>query len=245
MNQPWIYMYSPSWVHSKATLSDLCVLLFWLPWVFFAASQASAGGGERGLLSSCSSQASPRCDVSCCKAQSLGAWTQELWLMGCAALQHVGPSQIRDQTRVCPALTGRFLSTAPPEKSQCVPAALLKSRPTPWDPIDCSPPGSCPWDSPDKNTAVGCHALLQGIFQTPGSNLLILYLLHWQERSLPLAPPGKPWKVPEWPLIVMPRSLKDFVCVSPDFILTWFWEIIFNMKAVGWIVPHQIHMLKS
>ena len=126
MNQPWIYMYSPSWVHSKATLSDLCVLLFWLPWVFFAASQASAGGGERGLLSSCSSQSSPRCDVSCCKAQSLGAWTQELWLMGCAALQHVGPSQIWDQTRVCPALTGRFLSTAPPEKSQCVPAALLK-----------------------------------------------------------------------------------------------------------------------
>ena len=24
----------------------------------------------------------------------------------------------------------------------------------------------CPWDSPCKNTAVGCHALLQGIFPT-------------------------------------------------------------------------------
>ena len=24
----------------------------------------------------------------------------------------------------------------------------------------------CPWDSPDKNTGVGCHALLQGIFLT-------------------------------------------------------------------------------
>ena len=45
--------------------------------------------------------------------------------MGCAALQHVGPSQIRDQTRVHPALTGRFLSTAPPEKSQCVPMCCL------------------------------------------------------------------------------------------------------------------------
>ena len=29
----------------------------------------------------------------------------------------------------------------------------------------------CPWDSPGKNTRVGCHALLQGLFPTQGSNL--------------------------------------------------------------------------
>ena len=29
----------------------------------------------------------------------------------------------------------------------------------------------CPWDSPGKNTGVGCHFLLQGIFLTQGSNL--------------------------------------------------------------------------
>ena len=29
----------------------------------------------------------------------------------------------------------------------------------------------CPWDSPGKNTGVGCCALLQGIFPTKGSNL--------------------------------------------------------------------------
>ena len=29
----------------------------------------------------------------------------------------------------------------------------------------------CPWDSPGKNTGVGCHALLQGIFPIQGSNL--------------------------------------------------------------------------
>ena len=29
------------------------------------------------------------------------------------------------------------------------------------DPIDSSPPGSRPWDSPGKNTGVGCHFLLQ------------------------------------------------------------------------------------
>ena len=31
--------------------------------------------------------------------------------------------------------------------------------------MDCSPL-LCPWDSPGKNTGVGCHALLQGIFPT-------------------------------------------------------------------------------
>ena len=47
------------------------------------------------------------------------------------------------------------------------------------------------WDSPGKNTGVGCHALLQGIFPTQGSNPCLLCLLHWQAGSLPLAPPGK------------------------------------------------------
>ena len=39
-----------------------------------------------------------------------------------------------------------------------------------------------PWDSPGKNTGVGCHFLLQGIFLTLGSNPGLLY---WQVDSLP------------------------------------------------------------
>ena len=31
-----------------------------------------------------------------------------------------------------------------------------------------------------KNAGVGCHVLLQGIFQTQGSNLRLLCLQHWQ-----------------------------------------------------------------
>ena len=31
-----------------------------------------------------------------------------------------------------------------------------------------------PWDTPDKNTGVGCHILLQGIFLTQGLNLHLL-----------------------------------------------------------------------
>ena len=41
-------------------------------------------------------------------------------------------------------------------------AKSLQSCPTLCDPTDGSPLGSlCPWDSPGKNTGVGCHFLLQ------------------------------------------------------------------------------------
>ena len=40
-------------------------------------------------------------------------------------------------------------------------AKSLQACPTLCDPIDGSPPGPCPWDSPGKNTGVGCHFLLQ------------------------------------------------------------------------------------
>ena len=39
-----------------------------------------------------------------------------------------------------------------------------------------------PWDFSWKNTGVGWHALLQGIFPTQGLNLLLLCLLHWQAK---------------------------------------------------------------
>ena len=51
----------------------------------------------------------------------------------------------------------------------------------------------CPWDFPGKNTGVGYHALLQGIFPILGLNLCLLGLLHWQAGSLRLEPPGKPY----------------------------------------------------
>ena len=58
---------------------------------------------------------------------------------------------------------------------------------------DClQPPGLeparllCPRDSPGKNTGVGCHSLLQGIFPTQGLKSSLLCLRHWQAGSLPL-----------------------------------------------------------
>ena len=49
-----------------------------------------------------------------------------------------------------------------------------------------------PWDFPGKNTGAGYHLLLHGIFLTQGLKPDLLCLLHWQARSLPLAPSGKP-----------------------------------------------------
>ncbi|CAN0343983.1 unnamed protein product [Rangifer tarandus platyrhynchus] len=62
-------------------------------------------------------------------------------------------------------------------------AKSLQTCPTLCDPRDGSPPGSHPWGSPGKNTGVGCHALLQGIFPTQGTNTHLLSLLHWQAVS--------------------------------------------------------------
>ena len=58
------------------------------------------------------------------------------------------------------------------------------------DPMDCSPPGSSVHgDSPGKNTGVGCHALLQEIVPTQGSNPGSSAL---QVDSLPLSHQGSP-----------------------------------------------------
>ena len=57
----------------------------------------------------------------------------------------------------------------------CPKVLVAQSCPTLCGPMDCSPPVSSPWDSPGKNTGVGCHALLQGIFQTQESNPGLLH----------------------------------------------------------------------
>ena len=57
-----------------------------------------------------------------------------------------------------------------------------QSCPTLWNSMDYARL-HCPWNFPGKNTGLGCHFLLQGIFLTQGSNPS---LLHWQEDSLPL-----------------------------------------------------------
>ena len=59
-----------------------------------------------------------------------------------------------------------------------------------FDPMDCSAPGSSvQGDSPGKNTGVGCHALLQGIFPTQRLNSGLLHcrwiLYHLSHQGSP------------------------------------------------------------
>ena len=63
--------------------------------------------------------------------------------------------------------------------------------PTLCNPMDCNLPGSSvQGDSPGKNTGVGCHVLLQGVFlPNPGIKPRSSKL---QVVSLPSEPPGKP-----------------------------------------------------
>ena len=63
---------------------------------------------------------------------------------------------------------------------------VAQSFPTFCNPMDYSPSGSSfHGDCPGRNTRVRCHALLQGIFPTQGSNsgmphcrLILYYLIH-------------------------------------------------------------------
>ena len=54
---------------------------------------------------------------------------------------------------------------------------VAKSCLTLCNPRDCSPSGSSVHGMSGKNTGVGCHFLLQGIFPTQGSNLCLPCLL--------------------------------------------------------------------
>ena len=72
----------------------------------------------------------------------------------------------------------------------CVCVCLCAQRcPTLCEPLDCSPPGSSVlWISLGKNTGVGCHFFLQGIFPIQGSNLSLAL----QVDSFPLSYRGSP-----------------------------------------------------
>ena len=81
----------------------------------------------------------------------------------------------------------------------------------------------CPWDSLGKNTGVGCHALLQGIFPTQGSNpglshcRQILYCLSHQES---------PW-ILEWVACpfsrgsLQPNNWTRVSCIAGGFFTSW------------------------
>ena len=72
----------------------------------------------------------------------------------------------------------------------CAGYLVAQSCPTLCDSMNCSLPGSSDnGDSPGKNIGMGCHALLQGIFPTQGSNP---GLLHCRQILYHLSHQGSP-----------------------------------------------------
>ena len=78
----------------------------------------------------------------------------------------------------------------------------------------------CPWDFPGKNSGVGCHALLQGIFPSQGSNSSLLHLQHWQAGSLPHSHLGSP-----------------HTYIHIVVVYSW---VVSDSFATPWTVAHQV-----
>ena len=77
----------------------------------------------------------------------------------------------------------------------------------------------CPLNFPGKNTGVGCHFVLQGIFPTQGLKLCLFSLLHWLVGSLPL------WHLrsqPEFP--VTKHNRKQYLHVHALWTGLFCWE---------------------
>ena len=117
----------------------------------------------------------------------------------------------------CPACTKH---TGPPQDTHLV----AQSCPTLCDPMDCSPPGSSVHeDSPGRNTGVGCHALLQGIFPTQRSNP---GLPHCRQILYQLSHKGSPW-ILEWVAYPFfsgssqPRNQIRVSCIAGRFFTSW------------------------
>ena len=101
---------------------------------------------------------------------------------------------------------------------------VTQSCPTLCDPMHCSVPGSSVHgDSPGKNTAVGCHALLQGIFPTQGSNP---DLPHYRQILYHLSHQGSP-RTQEWVTYLFsrgsswPGNQTGASCIAGRFFTSW------------------------
>ena len=93
-----------------------------------------------------------------------------------------------------PALAGGFLTNEPPGKPLCIDFVAVVScsvvSDSLWPPWTVAWQASLSMNFPDKNTGVGCHCLLQGIFLSQGLNP---QLLHWQVGGFcTVEPLGKP-----------------------------------------------------
>ena len=93
----------------------------------------------------------------------------------------------------------------------------------------------CPWDSPGKNTRVGSHSLLQGIFLTQGSNSdfphyrQILYCLSHQGSLVDYTR----WSINFWWIQLNVKKFLSCVSVSSLYQITSLWYTLFVLQALN------------
>ena len=75
----------------------------------------------------------------------------------------------------------------------------------------------CPWNSPGKNTGVGCHFLLQGIFSTQGSNP---GLPHCRQTLYWLSHQGNHWSGGQNQMTQTQPKFPNY-CLEQSFQMTW------------------------
>ena len=103
----------------------------------------------------------------------------------------------------------------------------------------------CPWKSPGKNSGMGCHSLLHGIFSTQGLNLGLLHhrqiLCHLSHQRNPILTQEK--------LKTTPRSRLGLLILHKDIVLgkqlalKWSpgWAGGDHQAGVGWIINYLWH----
>ena len=128
-----------------------------------------------------------------CYSSSMGFSRQEYWCqLPCPLPRDLPVPGIKPTSLTTPVLAGRFFAIRATWEDQNTHVKLLQSSLTLQIHVLSPSRLLCPSDSAGKNTGVGCHALLQGIFPTEGSNPCLLCLLNWQAGSLPWEPPCQP-----------------------------------------------------
>ena len=119
---------------------------------------------------------------------------------------------------------------------------VAQSCPTLCDLTDCNPQLLSPWDSPGKNTGVGSHSLLHGIFLTQGLNLGLLHcrqiLYHLSHQGSPRCPVRKR----EFCLL-LPLDLRDRHWYW--FCLSWGCWLIQTLNLLAWNKNHFFLLTNS
>ena len=115
--------------------------------------------------------------VACQASLSTGFSRQEYWSeLPCPPPGHLLDPGMEPTSLTSLALAGDSLSLVPGRFHACMLCLVAQSCLTLCDPMDHSPSGSSvQGEFPGKNAGVGCHALLQGIFSTQGSNPGLLH----------------------------------------------------------------------